>query len=930
MTQYLNFTSDLSIEPYWPLRADCTVSDTGDASPGGGEWYRVDTTGNSSWISQDRRDGVDVIGGSKRLQSSVRVRAGVGSSADLVVSVYESTNTLVGEIRLLVDIAAGTAEVTSDVGGILEQEADLSDSVFIVDEGAGIYRAGFSFSTTADTNRIIFKLHTTRSFDSAEYSDANLIDSTGDGLEPFEFFTVAEKLTPTRYTAPFSNPLNPDVYSEIPDVADVWHDDISDVSFDSTVQVTTPDELDVAIDQACLSPSQNHLIQITSDDWTGLITTGRDDVRIDQSCDFLSSGGSLFITTQSGNKLMTDQRWQITGSIKGLALYNIKSQYFNDQYHDPDGKGDLNHTSLWISDAQIIIDGCEFGLGDTASHDMMYSATAISLNSTDPTDSAVIRDCMFSGALNDIKSSGPIRVITEDVYFDGQFQDSCYSRMNAGGVPSESNSIWVKKNVTNGPVANQNLYLICCNTRETAWTVEGEVYPYEIGQKVSQASGFRGEVIEIYQGDGVTTAPHVHNCRNVANDGLGWEGDLVFINSTPDSSHYMVNNEALVSETASYSPEFLVTAGAPTGMDGGLLLGFLHTDGHQFGTLSDVANTGYKIFTAGWFSVMSGPNAGAVQCFIHNINSTSTQKNYTRVAYLCGSSTRGVPIIHTDTVIENVSISVAPLGTDAERQLADPGVSFPGDSGIPQINVETKLDIGDRGDYDHIINHVISKTNSDPDEVGFDYPWLSNVIPATPYVYGDASYDAVYGKNRPRSEIDNAVYEIEPVIPYNANKEQRKAIIANWLDWYREPVADGGFDLTVDQSGSGWAHPLIYGRDHNPGRVPVIRFTEWPHQVVQYGEEWQAPSFVATDGSEDLTSNVVVTESIDTNQSGFQFVQYDVTNSDGNTSRTFSVVSVGSAPGQSSGHKIRSIVVISSADYEQLESEDEQTLYMVI
>lgn len=929
MTQYLNFTSDLSIEPFWPLRASCTVTETSDPSPGGGEWYTVDTKAVSSWINQDRRDGVATLG-NKRLQASVRVRANVGDLADLVVSVYESTNTLVGEIRLLADMVAGTAVVTTNTGGLLEQETTTDDSVFIVDEGSGVFRVGFSFSSTANTDRIIFKLHTTSSFDSADYSDANLIDSLGDGLEPFEYFTVAPKLTPTRYTSAFANPLNPDVYSEIPEVSDVWHDDISNITFDTTTQVLTPDELDSAIDSACLSPSQNHLIQVSSDDWTGLITTGRTDVRIDQTCDFLSAGGSLFITTLSGNKLITDQRWQVTGSIKGLALYNIKSTYFNDQYKDPDGKGDLNHTSLWVSDAQIIIDGCEFGLGDTADHDMMYSATAISLSGTDPTDSAVIRNCMFTGALNDIKSSGPIRVVTEDVYLDGQFQDSCYSRMNAGGVPSGTNSIWVKKNVTNGPVASQNLYLICCNTRETGWTLPGEVYPYEIGQKVAQPSGFRGEVVEIYEGDGVTTAPHVHNCRNVAGDGLGWEGDLVFILATPDSTHYMVNGEPLTGPTASYEPQFLVTAGAPTGMDGGLLLGFLHTDGHQFGTLSDVANTGYKIFTAGWFSVMSGPNAGAVQCFIHNINSTSTQKNYTRVAYLCGSSTRGVPINHTDTVIENVSISVAPLGTDSQRQLADPGVSFPGDSGIPQINVETKLDVGDRGDYDHIINRVISKTNTNPNEVGFDYPWLSNVTPATPYVYGDASYDSVYGKTRPRSAIDDAAYEIEPIIPYSANKDQRKAIIANWIDWYRDPIADGGFDLTVAQSGTGWAHPLNYGRDYNPGRVPIIKFSEWPHQVVQFGSTWTRPTFVATDGVDDLTSSVTVTESINTSQIGYQFVQYDVTNSDGNSVTTYSVVEVTDAPETSTGHAVRSIRILTQSEYDNIAEKDPVTMYLIL
>lgn len=893
MAQYLKFTSDLLVDALWAIRSSCTVTDTGDASPGGGKWATIDTTAVSSWLNQDRKDGVGTLGGSKRLQASVRVRANVGDQADLVVSLYENTNTLSGEIRLLADLTAGTVSITQDTQGQLAQDTDESDSVYIVDEGDGVFRVGFSFISTADTDRIIFKLHTTSSFNSADYTDANLIDSTGDGLEPFVYFETAPKLTPTRFQTPFASPLNPDPYAEVPEIADVWHDKIEDITFDSVVQVATPDELSAAITTACASPALKHKVEITTDDWNGLLVTGQDDVRISQSADFLASSGCLFITTQSGNQLVSDQRWQITGLIRGLALYNVKSTYFNDQYLDPDGKGDLNYTALWYGGGNAILDNCTFGNGDQLGHDMMYSATSISLNSEDEVDSMVIRNFMSRGALNDIKASGPIRVVTENHYYDQQFQDSCYARMNSGSVPENSTTVWVKKDITNGPVASRNLYLVCCNTRQTDWTLPGEVYPYEVGQVVQQESGFQGKVIEIYEGNGIDIAPHVHNCRNVAGDGgYGWEGDLVFIESTDSSYKYMVEDEPLVSATASYIPTFLNTNGAPQGMDGGLVLGFLHSDGHQYGTIGDQPYSTYKIFTMGWFSVMSGPNAGAVQHFITNKNDTCRQLHYTDTCYINGTATRGHPIEHTDTVLRNAIITLAPLGNNAQRSLADPAVSFPGESGITQINVSTYLDRLDRGDYDHDIDNVISKSNTNPGYVGFDYPWLSRVTVADPYAEDDTSYDVVFGRTRARSPIDNAVVELEPIVPHNGTLEQCKAVIANWIDWYRTPVVFGGWDLTVAQTGSKLPHPLIYGRDHNPGNVPVIQFTDWPHQVIEANGSWTVPTFTATDGVTDLTSSVVVTESVDTSVLGYQWVQYDVTNSDGNTCRTFSVVEV--------------------------------------
>ena len=894
MAQYLNFTSDFSVDALWPLRGSCSLSDTTESSPGGGNWYEIDTTAVSSWLNQDRKDGSDVLGG-KRLQANVRVRAGLGSQADLICTLY-NVNTSLGEIRLLADLTAGTASITSDSTGLVATEANLSQSIFITEEVTGEYRVGFSFNSPAETTRVIFKLHTTRSFSSAQYSDANLIDSTGDGLEPFSFFTVEPKLTPTRWTEPFSNPLNPDIATETPEGANAWDVRKESVTFDTVTQVATPDELVAAISTAELSTAQNHPIEVTTDDWIGQSVGSYGDIRLQGDVDFVAAGGSVFIDTASGNKLVTDTRVQILGDSRGIAWYNLKSLYFNDQYNDPKGRGGLNKSCLYTSNGTFVFDGLEAGLGDTDDFTMMKSATAVTLNSSRTNDSVVFRNCKIRGALNSIRASGAMTIVRDNCYFDLEFEDSCYGRMNGGAVPAGSDMTFITKNVFNGPPANENIYLICCNTRESEWTVPGEIYPYEVGQIVQQESGFQGVIEAIYLGDGETVAPHSGNCRTIAGtEGVyGWRGDLVFIRATSPRYKFMIAGESLVSESASYTPQFLVTNGAPYGMDGGVLLGFLHTDGLQYGTTLDQPNTTYNLYTAGWFSVMTAPFAGAIQQFIHNETATVRQRHWTRVAYLNGTATRAHPINHTDTVIENLICGLAPVGDNHERALADPAASFQGAGAVPQINVNTTLDLLDRGDYDHKIGNTISSRNSNPQEDGFDYPWLGNVTVADPYQppESETSYETVFGRTRSRAVYDGCVIEKPPFVPFNGTLAQCQSVVANWLDWYRTPVALGGWDLTTDQSGNGFAHPLIYGRDYNPGRVPIIQFSEWPHRVIEQGGSWSLPAFTATDGVDDLTGSVVVTEGIDTNTLGCQWVKYDVVNSDGNSVTTYSVVEV--------------------------------------
>lgn len=894
MTQYLNFTSDFSISAYWPLRASCTLTPTGDSSPAGGSWYEIDTTAVSSWLNQDRRDGSSVLGG-KRLQANTRVRPGAGNSADIVVTVY-NVNTFLGEVNVRADLSDGSVSVIGNAQGLLSVESDTSDSIFIVEEAAGEYRFGFSFNTPAEATRVIFKLHTTSSFESAQYSDANLIDSGGDGLEPFEFFSVAPKLQPTRWLQPFNNPLNPDISTEVVEGADVWNVFKEQVAFSTTTQVATPDEMVAAITAAESQPSQYHLIEITTDDWSGLTTGATGDIRIETDVDFVSAGGGVFIDTASGNKLIVDKRILSTGDVRGIAWYNLKSKHFNDLYLDVNGRGGLNSAAIYTFNGTFIFDGLEAGLGDTPEHTMMYGATAVSLNSTRDSDSVVFRNCKIRGALNSVRASGAMKILRENCYFDGEFEDSFYIRMNSGSTPTDSTAAIITKNVFNGPPANENIYLVCCNTRETSWTVPGEVYPYEEGQIVQQASGFQGIVEEIYLGDGINTSPHAHNCRTIeGTEGVyGWKGDLVYIRTTSARHRCMVIDEALVSDTAAYVPRFLVTNGAPYGMDAGVMLGFLHTDGIQYGTTQDRLNSVYQLSTMGWFSVMPAPYAGAIQQFIHNYTDNVKQKHWTRVAYLNGSAFRSHPINHTDTVMENVMVTLAPVGDDRVRALGDAAASFAGGGDAPTINVSTTLNLLDRSDYDHRISNVISSTNSDPVEDGFDYPWLSNVTVANPYSppESDTSYESVFGGVRDRAARDGCIIEKMPVVPYNGTLDQCKSVIANWLDWYRTPVAMGGWDLTVAQSGNGFAHPLTYGRDYNPGRVPIIQFQDWPHQIVEQGQLWTLPSFTATDGESDLTSSVVVTHAIDTTTLGYQWVQYDITNADGNSSTTFSVVEI--------------------------------------
>ena len=897
MTQYINFTSMLDNEVLWLVRNSVTVTDTNDASPGGGNWYTIDTTDIDSNLNQDIRD--DGLA-NKRLQLSFRVRSGSGGGLATAFRCDTlENNTANGRVDATINLVDGTVNITYDNYSVISTDSDSSQSVFITEESTGVYRVAITIDVPANTNRIIYKLHVSKNNDAVDITDCNIIEHNEDGVADFVFFTREPKLTPTRYTSKFTNPLNPDMNEADPSFAEIWNiEDPNSITYDVVHQIATPDELyNLFEDVLPLNPELNHKIEITTDDWTDLATTQFGDIRISENIDFLGNGGMCYLTTQSGNLLRINKRFYITNRIDGLYIQNIKTLWTVNHRSDPDSISSYNRVCLYVIDGKYVFDGIEGGTMTEEGFTMLDSATLFSLNASgEGAQSTVcIKNLKSRGALNDIHASGPWLIYEENTYKDGQFQDSNYARMSSGNH-SYKTQRWFKKNTFNGPVSSEIVYLVCVNTTAETWTVPGEVYPFEVGQLVQQDSGFAGIIEHIYKGDGVTNSPHVDACRTIeGTEGVyGWKGDLLIIRATDETANALNINEELYSDTAAYTPQFFVTGGAPTGMDGGLLLGFLHTDGHQYGSGSDKEGSSYEIFTAGWFACMSGTNAGAVQLFIHNDISTGNQKHFSRNIYAASSSPRAHPINHTDTVIENCLFTLAPLGTEKSRALADPAVSFGGIHYIPTINVSTRMNLLDRGDYDHSISKVVSKSNINPNYTGFDYPYLQGVTALDPYAEPNSenSYESIFGKQLGRSVIDGAIIEKVPVIPPDGTIEQCQAIIANWFDWYRTPVFDGGWDLTVDQSGNGFAHPLNYGKDYNPGRVPIITFTEWPHQIVEQGSDWTPPTFSSTDGMEDLTGSVTITETVDTNQLGYQWVKYDVTNSDGNSVTTYTVVEV--------------------------------------
>lgn len=889
LTQFAYDSANLLIGG-WRAQGSPTITQSADPVAGTSDTYFniSGTNGSWYWVQDTINPGLAEV----RASVQTKVKNNGGNEAAIRVWSMNTSSQTIEIIDVDFDLANQTATFNDNngAGNFLSSESDASDSIFIESLGDNEYRIGMTLDFPAGHSRFILGLHRS-SAGTAGYSHVNISANDADGLPDY---------VPT--TDIHGNPSAADFFDNVDDVFNptihndyaVWDGgEISDHAYDTQNVVANLAEFEAALAAAVAAPAQKHLIEWSVNDIAI-------DFDIDATADFIGNGGILVITTQNGEMLNNTGQLKYTGG-DGVMWFNYKcSKEFN-QYEIAGSLGNA-HYGVWGVNGVWNWKDHQSGNGFEADGDPMYSC--IGMYFTGSANVLIDRADMRNNT-SAIRRRGNTRMCFTNSHINGVLEDELYTNNNDNTGTGEIVSTYTGNVATCSPTSFA-MFFMTVNTRDVPWAVNG-FSPFTEGEVVEQVTAdgtFRGTIVRILLGDGVNGAPRMHTARNVAGDGLGWEGDLIYILADRDTSEtYLHEAEVVTGLTsgATYTPQLTVKSGAASNFDAGIWLGIVHTDETQWGAGNDEDGTIYLNAHYAKSAVTSCPLGGGTQGAIPNYGPNPDHRNYERFRDTAITATRASDLSSTEYYCAEGSHTRAPLGDDWERAHNDPGIGYDGD--VPQIVVNANIhEYGKKPIIRNTASSIRalsrSKITAALANDGDWYPYLFPVTEARSNATGTATgYDAVFAAPPGGFETyaDNEIRERTPVIPYNATREQAMRLVHNWHDWYREPAFAGGFDYTTDLTESGMPPKGFFGQSYNPGRIPHIRFTEWYAQTIAVGDTYTPATFTATDGATDLTADVVVDDSaVDTSTPGIYFVSYTVSNPlNGNNSyTTYSYVSV--------------------------------------